>query len=89
MTFLIPCPNCGTRPVEEFTSTGEIRERPKESPTQAELSHYVYFRRNAAGVQSEWWYHRYGCELWFLAERDTRDNRVIETRLPPSSQAEW
>lgn len=75
--------------MEEFTSTGEIRERPKESPTQTELSHYVYFRRNVAGVQSEWWYHRYGCELWFLADRDTRDNRVIETRLPPSSRSEW
>ena len=75
--------------MEEFTSTGEIRERPKESPTQTELSHYVYFRRNVAGVQSEWWYHRYGCELWFLADRDTRDNRVIETRLPPSSRSDW
>ena len=73
----------------EFASTGEIRERPKESPTQTELSHYVYFRRNVAGVQSEWWYHRYGCELWFLADRDTRDNRVIETRLPPSSRSDW
>ncbi len=33
---------------------------------------YVYFRENAAGVHREWWYHRHGCGLWFVAERDTR-----------------
>ena len=89
MTFQIPCPNCGARSVEEFTTTGEIRERPEASPTRRELSHYVYFRRNVRGAQTEWWYHRFGCELWFLAERDTSDNRVIETRLPESSGSEW
>ena len=89
MTFQIPCPNCGSRPVEEFTTTGEVRERPKESPSRRELSHYIYFRRNVRGVQTEWWYHRFGCELWFLAERDTSDNRVIETRLPEPSRSEW
>ena len=89
MTFLIPCPNCGPRPVEEFKTTGETRKRPKESPSQAEISHYVYFRRNTRGVQSEWWYHRFGCELWFLAERDTSNNRVLNTSLPPSNQSEW
>jgi sarcosine oxidase subunit delta len=89
VTFRIPCPNCGPRPVEEFTTTGETRERPTGSPSRRELSHYVYFRRNVRGVQSEWWYHRFGCELWFLAERDTRDNRVVETRLPASSRSEW
>ena len=41
-----------------------------------------YFRRNVAGVQREWWYHRFGCELWFLAERDTRTNEVLKTELP-------
>jgi heterotetrameric sarcosine oxidase delta subunit len=47
-----------------------------------ELSEYVYFRRNVAGVQREWWYHRFGCEVWFLAERDTRTNEVLKTELP-------
>ena len=89
MTFLIPCPNCGPRPVEEFSTTGEVRERPKDSPTLRELTHYVYFRRNTSRVQSEWWYHRFGCELWFLAERDTAENRIVETRLPASSRSEW
>jgi len=26
------------------------------------------------GRQIEWWYHRSGCQSWFLAERDTLNN---------------
>ena len=33
-------------------------------------------------MQREWWYHRFGCETWFLAERDTRTNEVLKTELP-------
>ena len=43
--------------------------------------HYERFLRNVAGVQREWWYHRFGCELWFQAERDTRTNEVLVTEL--------
>ena len=35
-------------------------------------------------MQREWWYHRFGCEVWFLAERDTRTNEVLKTELPPA-----
>ena len=34
-----------------------------------------------AGVQREWWHHRYGCEAWFQAERDTRTNDVLKIEL--------
>ena len=62
--------------------------RPKESPTLRELTSYIYFRRNVAGVQREWWYHRQGCEIWFQAERDTRTNEVLSTEIvEPSSRA--
>jgi len=62
--------------------------RPKESPTLRELTSYIYFRRNVAGVQREWWYHRQGCEIWFQAERDTRTNEVLRTEIvEPSSRA--
>jgi len=46
-----------------------------------ELGSYLYFRRNVAGVQREWWFHRLGCELWFQAERDTRTNEVLQTEV--------
>jgi heterotetrameric sarcosine oxidase delta subunit len=81
MSFLLACPNCGPRDVNEFVCAGEVTSRPKESPTLEDLTAYLYLRRNVAGVQREWWYHRFGCELWFQAERDTRTNEVLATEL--------
>ncbi len=82
MTFLLSCPNCGPRDVNEFAYSGEVATRPSGSPSQRELGAYLYFRKNVAGVQREWWCHRLGCELWFTAERDTRTNEVLQTELP-------
>ena len=79
MSFLLGCPVCGPRPVEEFSYAGEVTTRPEFEPTLRELTSYLYFRRNVAGVQREWWCHRLGCELWFLAERDTVTNTVLAT----------
>src|SRR5438132_9346046 len=87
MSFLLTCPNCGPRDVNEFAYTGEVTVRPKARPDLRGLTDYVYFRRNVAGVQREWWYHRFGCELWFLADRDTRTNEVIRTELPQPGDA--
>jgi len=88
MSFLLPCPNCGPRDVNEFSYAGEVTKRPKQSPTLRELASYVYFRENVAGVQREWWYHRLGCEVWFQAERDTRTNEVIRVEIPSASPRE-
>ncbi len=82
MSFLLPCPHCGPRPVDEYAYFGEVTKRPSGSPSLRELTDYVYFRDNVAGVQREWWQHRTGCGEWFLAERDTRTNEVLLTELP-------
>ena len=82
MSFLLECPHCGLRDVNEFGYQGELTRRPAERPTLREFCEYAYFRRNIAGVQREWWYHRVGCGLWFVAERDTRTNEVLSTALP-------
>jgi len=74
VSFLVPCPNCGARDVNEFAFRGEVTARPTEKPTLAELGRYVHMRQNVAGPQYEWWYHRRGCGQWFVAERDTRTN---------------
>jgi heterotetrameric sarcosine oxidase delta subunit len=74
--------------VNEFTCAGEVTVRPKRDPTLRELTSYVYFRRNVAGVQREWWYHRLGCEIWFQAERDTRTNEVLRVDIPESAPRE-
>ena len=83
VSFLLPCPHCGPRDVNEFRYQGEVTRRPPPEPTLRELTDYVYFRDNVAGVQREWWYHRVGCGIWFLAERDTRTNEVLRTEIPP------
>jgi sarcosine oxidase delta subunit len=33
---------------------------------------------NLPGPQIERWYHRFGCRLWLLAERDVRTNIVVK-----------
>ncbi len=82
MSFLLTCPNCGSREVTDFGYGGEVSRRPTGRASWRELNAYNYFRRNVAGLQREWWYHRSGCRAWFVAERDTRTNRVTFTALP-------
>jgi len=82
MSFYLPCPYCGPRPVDEYAYFGEVTHRPGPSPSMRELTDYVYFRDNVAGVQREWWQHRLGCGEWFLADRDTRTNEVLDGLLP-------
>ncbi|MDQ2897616.1 MAG: sarcosine oxidase subunit delta [Actinomycetota bacterium] len=79
MSFVLECPNCGVREVTDFGFGGEVSSRPKEHPSFRELNTYNYFRRNVAGVQREWWFHRSGCRTWFIAERDTATNEVMFT----------
>ena len=81
MAMLVTCPNCGPREVEELRCAGEVTRRPTATPTVRELNEYVYFRRNRAGVQREWWFCR-ACEDWFLAERHTVTNEVARTWQP-------
>jgi heterotetrameric sarcosine oxidase delta subunit len=87
MSFLLPCPNCGPRDVNEFHFQGEVTKRPKRAPTLRELTSYLYFRENVAGPQREWLCHRDGCEAWFQAERDTRTNEVLSTWIPEAGVA--
>jgi heterotetrameric sarcosine oxidase delta subunit len=82
MSFFLPCPHCGPRPVDEYAYFGEVTRRPGPRATLRELNEYVYFRDNVAGVQREWWQHRLGCGEWFLAERDTRTNEVLAVFEP-------
>jgi heterotetrameric sarcosine oxidase delta subunit len=82
MSFVLRCPNCGSREVTDFGYGGEVTKRPSSRPGFRELNDYNYFRRNVAGVQREWWFHRSGCRAWFIAERDTTTNEVLFTALP-------
>ncbi len=79
--LILTCPNCGPRNVAEFRFGGETNPRPKDpnATSDVEWSDYLYMRKNAMGVESEWWYHRAGCGIWFLAERNTATNEVLKT----------
>jgi len=79
--LLLACPNCGPRNVNEFRFGGEYNPRPL-NPVETDdpqWSDYLFMRPNRAGLQTEWWYHRHGCGLWFLAERDTRTSEIKRT----------
>lgn len=82
MSFVLTCPYCGPREVSDFAFGGELSARPQAAPSFRELCEYNYFRRNVAGVQREWWYHRSGCRQWFQADRDTRTNEVLGVGVP-------
>jgi sarcosine oxidase subunit alpha len=87
MTFLVPCPNCGLRSAEEFAFGGESSKRPRPGEPALALSRYLYYRVNSAGPEVEWWYHRDGCQEWFLAVRDTRTNAFQTSYLPADRPA--
>ena len=79
--LILECPNCGPRNVSEFRHGGEMNPRPgaAAAASAVELTDYLYMRRNVSGVETEWWYHRSGCGMWFLAERNTLTNQVLRT----------
>ncbi len=68
--------------MQEFRFGGEVTQRPLSDATAEQWAGYFYFRPNGAGVQQEWWNHRYGCRRWFYARRDTTTNVIHETFWP-------
>ncbi len=82
--IVLSCPNCGPRNVAEFRYGGEVHPRPPvpEAVSDEAWIDFIYMRANKAGRRPEWWYHRNGCGLWFLAERDTTTNTILSTYLP-------
>ncbi len=80
MSFQIECPNCSVRPVWEFHYGGPVKSRPQPDDESDKWSAYIYNKPNTRGVQTEWWYHRSACKLWFVAERDTQSNQIVSTR---------
>jgi sarcosine oxidase subunit delta len=78
--MLIPCPHCGTRPVEEFTFLGDAKpERPtsNDPATMEQWYGYVYLRDNPKGVIDEYAHHSGGCRAWLVVTRDTDTHDVF------------
>lgn len=82
MSFEISCPNCGPRGVWEYHFSGPAGSdvRPPQDADAKTWSSFIYNKSNVRGVQTEWWYHRSACKLWFLVERNTATNEVLGSR---------
>jgi heterotetrameric sarcosine oxidase delta subunit len=72
MNIQILCPNCGSRPLQEFVH-GEIPAVPDSiaDPDARDLDR-AFMRDNVEGVITERWFHSYGCRRWLTLRRDTR-----------------
>ena len=88
LSFLIPCPNCGPRSAYDFRCGGEVLTRPQPGAPEDEWVDYFFYRNNTAGVHREWWYHKFGCRRWFLADRDTVTNGVVRAFWPEDAPQE-
>jgi heterotetrameric sarcosine oxidase delta subunit len=86
----VDCPNCGPRNILEFRYGGEYNPRPPEplAADQEEWTDYIFMQNNTQGQQKEWWYHRAGCQLWFLAERNTKSNVMAQTYYWEATQTD-
>jgi sarcosine oxidase, subunit delta len=78
---LLKCPVNGIRPISEFVFGGELRTMPDpDTCSDQTWAQYVYHRNGAPGVKREWWYHS-PSGTWFVAERNTLSDEVIQTYL--------
>lgn len=84
----LQCPWCGSRNEDEFTYGDPADLRRPAAPSSlsdAEWANYLFLRDNVRGETSELWRHTFGCRQWFVADRDTLSNRVIDTRPLPAT----
>lgn len=80
MALRIRCPNCGSRPFTDFWFGGELRGMyDPAQPAEADYQR-LWLPENAAGRQTERWFHFAGCRRWLTVERDTTTNEVHAVR---------
>ena len=75
----VPCPHCGRRNVDEFVFGGDISHLRPSAPQElsdASWCEYIYTVPNVKGVAEEIWWHKRGCNRWFVIQRDSRNDEV-------------
>ena len=77
MSIRIPCPHCGSRPIEEFFY-GEVPVVPDSiaDPDERDLDR-AFMHENAEGPVVERWFHAHGCRRWTTVRRDTRTDEIL------------
>ena len=82
--MLIPCPHCGTRPVEEFTFLGDAA--PSRAPPPTILPRWSSGTTTStcatirAGAFDEYAHHSGGCRAWLVVSRNTETHEVYRRR---------
>lgn len=73
----LSCPNCGSRPIEEFGFGGELPTVPDRiaDPNERDID-YVWMFDNLEGISIERWFHQAGCRRWHTVERNTITDSV-------------
>jgi heterotetrameric sarcosine oxidase delta subunit len=73
----LSCPNCGSRPIEEFGFGGELPTVPDRitDPSERDID-YVWMFDNLEGITIERWFHQAGCRRWHTVERNTITDSV-------------
>ena len=68
----LTCPNCGRRPIDEFSFGGEVRHVPERitDPDERDVD-LVWMIGNPDGLTTERWFHAAGCRRWTTIRRDT------------------
>lgn len=74
------CPVNGARPISEFIYGGPLRPMPAEPVDDQAWADYVFNRTSVPGIQQEWWCHT-PSNTWFVAERNTVTDNVLQTYL--------
>jgi heterotetrameric sarcosine oxidase delta subunit len=74
----VECPNCGSRPFEEYRY-GSVFPVTPDSITDPDARNvdYAWMQDNIAGVTLERWFHEAGCRRWFTAKRDTTTDAFL------------
>ncbi len=71
----IPCPYCGLRESDEFSSYGIPSRRPAAAE-RPQWRRYLYEMDNESGWVVERWFHVSGCRRFFEVQRHTATNEV-------------
>ena len=81
----LPCPNCGSRDIREFTYRGHEsflhRPRGEASGDWSEAwDAHLHLRDNPAGPTRDLWYHDQGCGAWLVVDRNTVTHEITGAR---------
>lgn len=80
----VTCPNCGSRPFEEFRYGSVFPLTPSHiSDESARHFDRAWMSDNIDGPTAERWFHESGCRRWCTAYRDTHTDAWLDDLAGP------